>query len=114
MAWATSDRRERLPPDWPRLRAQVLAEAGHRCENTKKDGRRCWDKATEVDHIVAGDDHSRSNLRAICTWCHRRKSALEGVEARKAADSILTRPPETHPGLVDPKNPLPPPQFKGF
>jgi hypothetical protein len=37
--------------------------------------------ATDVDHIVAGDDHEPSNLQALCRFHHARKSAREGASA---------------------------------
>lgn len=74
--WAGSTRRQRLPPDWPQIRRRIL-ERDPVCT-------KCWQQpSTEADHIVNGDDHSDANLRGICTPCHRRKSALEGVEARR-------------------------------
>ena len=113
MAWqGSSDRKSRLPANWRQLRAVVLERCGGRCEVVKKSGVRCWDKATDVDHIVAGDDHSLSNLRGICDWHHKRKSSQEGVEARRAKRSVLRREPEAHPGLL--KVPLAPPPNKGF
>lgn len=94
--WAGSDRASRLPPDWPILRAAVLTEAGHRCEILVRDGSRCRDRATEVDHIEAGDNHTRANLQAICEWHHRRKSSREGNSARARRH----RQPPKHPGLL--------------
>lgn len=100
MAWATSNRKARLPSNWPALRAAVLERCGGRCEVLKKDGSRCRDKATEVDHVLAGDDHTLANLRGICQWHHARKSAREGVDARRALNAMLYRKPETHPGII--------------
>jgi len=100
MAWSSSNRKARLPADWPALRRATLERCGGRCEVLKKDGSRCRDKAQEVDHITPGDDHRMANLRGICTWHHARKSALEGVAARREANSILYRAPEVHPGLI--------------
>lgn len=99
--WKGSDRRSRLPADWPRLKAAVRARSGGRCEviePSKKDGRpvRCWRKARDCDHIVRGDDHSLANLRDICAYHHGKKSAQEGVEARRTGS--VARQPERHPG----------------
>lgn len=113
MAWSSSDRKSRLPANWPFLRKAVLERCGGRCEVLKKDGSRCRDRATEVDHIVAGDNHHASNLRGICTWHHARKSAMEGVEAKRKANEILYRAPETHPGLI-PEGQRKPTPNKGF
>ena len=77
MHWNTSTRRHRLPPGWGRLRRQVLRRDGGICQT-------CGDVATEVDHIVPGDNHDPSNLAAICTPCHRAKSSREGNAALNA------------------------------
>jgi 5-methylcytosine-specific restriction protein A len=46
------------------------------------------DGADRVDHIVAGDDHSLTNLAAVHDatppHCHRAKSSAEGIDAQKA------------------------------
>lgn len=101
MGWETSDRRSRLPRDWPAIRARVLREADHRCEQTTG-GERCEAEATDVDHIRRGDDHSRGNLRALCPRHHKRKTAYEGGAAAGAAARrrarLRYRPPEPHPG----------------
>ena len=112
MPWDSSDRRSRLPPDWEKIRQGVLARCGGRCEVLKKDGRRCWDKATDVDHIKHGDDNSPENLRGICAWHHRRKSSAEGIAAQQELRAILRRPEEKHPGLIG--APGIPPVNKGF
>lgn len=113
MAWATSDRKSRLPSNWAYLRKLVLERCGGRCEVLKKDGSRCRDKATDVDHVKPGDDHSLANLRGICSWHHARKSALEGVEAKRERDAILYRKPEIHPGIIPASQAKPLPN-KGF
>lgn len=112
MPWESSDRRERLPPNWEALRRAVFTRCGGRCEMKKKDGRRCWDKATEVDHIQRGDDNDLANLRGICSWCHRRKSSAEGHAAQQQLRSILNRPAEKHPGTIG--APGTPPPNRGF
>ena len=74
MNWTTSTRRTRLPAGWARLRRQVLRRDGSICQI-------CGDRATEVDHIVPGDDHGMWNLQSLCTPCHRTKSSREGNAA---------------------------------
>jgi 5-methylcytosine-specific restriction enzyme A len=74
-AWAGSTRRRRLPPGWARLRRRIL----HRDPTCTECGQR---PSTEVDHLEAGDNHDPSNLRGICTPCHRTKSSREGHAAR--------------------------------
>ncbi len=97
-AWEGSDRAARLPRDWRERRAKVLERDGHRCTVLMRNGSRCRDRATEVDHIVPGDDHRLDNLRAICAWHHARKSSAEGNAARTRLSSY--REPERHPGLA--------------
>ena len=111
-SWETSDRKSRLPANWTALRNATLRRCGGRCEVIKSNGKRCWDKATDVDHKVHGDNHDLSNLQGICTWHHRRKTARESVEARAELRAILTRPPEKHPGLISAPGIKPP--NKGF
>jgi len=82
MAWAGSYRRARLPGNWDGIRAQVLMSADYSCEWVRTDtGLRCGRYANQCDHIIAGDDHSRENLQALCEWHHARKSATEGARA---------------------------------
>ena len=106
MAWEGSTRRERLPADWSAIRKRVLRRDGHRCTHTDN-GIRCSARATDVDHIIAGDDHSEHNLRSLCSDHHRAKSAREGydamrrmVRARRAAADKKFRRTEEHPGLL--------------
>ncbi|MFE5570529.1 HNH endonuclease [Amycolatopsis japonica] len=84
-AWSGSDRAARLPRTWPTIRRRVL-----RCDPTC---RVCWSApATEVDHIVPGDDHRETNLQGICSPCHASKSGREGGRA--------ARPRADHPNRI--------------
>jgi 5-methylcytosine-specific restriction endonuclease McrA len=84
MAWESSNRRQELPKNWATLRAKVLKRDGHQCtERDPNTGLRCTEHATDVDHISPGNDHSMTNLRALCQWHHRRKSGIEGGQARQ-------------------------------
>lgn len=94
--WQGSSRRARLPDDWQRRRRRVLRRDAWTCYN-------CGGEASEVDHIVAGDDHDEANLAAICASCHRRKSAAEGVTARATMRARARRSPEPHPGVLRPR-----------
>jgi hypothetical protein len=89
MPWYTSNRRDRLPSDWLRRRAPVLAR-------------------DSFDHIEHGDNHDLSNLQALCRWHHSRKSSAEGIAARKAKGGYKrqAREPEPHP-LALQKRPTP-------
>jgi 5-methylcytosine-specific restriction endonuclease McrA len=98
MAWEGSTRRQRLPADWPTIRATVLARDGYRCTHIHQ-GKPCGWRATDVDHIINNDDHSLTNLHALCSWHHARKTAHEGNTARWSAPR-RTRPPEQHPGMT--------------
>lgn len=95
-AWANSNRRSRLPSDWPAIRQRILRRDHGICQIATPG--LCTTVATDVDHIHAGDNHRDDNLQAACTPCHRAKSAAEGVQAR-AARPQRRRPTEAHPGL---------------
>ena len=102
-SWAGSDRRSRLPADWPTIRKRILRRDGHRCTARMDDGRRCKAQATEVDHIRRGDDHRDSNLRSLCSWHHGKKSAQEGAQASWAKKRRIEQKfnrEERHPGLL--------------
>jgi 5-methylcytosine-specific restriction protein A len=63
----------------------------------------CGESGTDaVDHVEPGDDHSPENCRPIHQdvppFCHRYKSAQEGVAARAARRAARFRAPERHPG----------------
>lgn len=93
--WQGSQRVNRLPPGWyAKVRPLVFELYGNICHLCGRPG------ADIVDHVRPGDDHSLSNLRpAHDDPCHRRKSAQEGVEARRRARESIKRPVEPHPGL---------------
>ncbi len=98
--WKDSTRRNRLPRDWEARRRRVLLRDGNACQVKSETGIYCNAPANEVDHIERGDDHSLTNLRAICTPHHRAKSSAEGVAARAAKRASRARPDEPHPGLT--------------
>lgn len=101
MAWEGSTRKETLPSNWPIIRQQVFARDGNRCTIIKANGKRCWDKAEECDHIGDRLDHSHANLRSICSWHHQRRSSSQGGKASAARPRAqIKRPPEVHPGLI--------------
>lgn len=97
MAWSTSDRASRLPPDWEStIQPRILRRDQHKCQIAWPG---CQVEATEVDHIIRGDDHRDQNLRAVCERCHAKKSAKEGNEAKAKYKDLRSRPTERHPGL---------------
>lgn len=93
--WGSSDRRLRLPRNWSKLRAQVLARDVV-CQI-------CFVRAATVaDHIVAmTDDHRLEALQGACEPCHRQKTSAEAAAGRAASPRPKReRPPEQHPGLL--------------
>jgi len=97
VAWATSDRRQRLPPNWQATRAQVRARAQGRCEATTHDPD-CDGRGTDADHITPGDDHTPGNLAWLSGPCHMAKTARETAARNTARAAMRRRPIETHPG----------------
>jgi hypothetical protein len=100
-AWVGSDRRERLPADWPARRAEA-----HR-RNPEHICHWCGDPGgSDLDHKKRGDDHSQENLDWIHNRrdyeasrsrrnCHGQKTGAEGAAAR----TPLNRPAPVHPAL---------------
>ncbi len=101
MAWDGSDRRQRLPRDWTRIRRRIIRRDGGVCAARYSDGLRCELPGTDVDHIVPGDDHRDSNLQLLCPWHHKHKSANEGGRAAARTRVQTRRPTATHPALED-------------
>ncbi|MGW5122983.1 HNH endonuclease [Streptomyces sp. NPDC004069] len=95
-AWRTTPR----PRGWKALRAQVLARDDHQC-TWIDDGQRCTTEGTDVDHIGDPEDHSTNNLRTLCEYHHRKRTALQARAARGELPS-RQRPAPQHPGLITP------------
>lgn len=87
MVWQKkSRRRSELPSDWPKIRRRILIRDRHQCQWVRADlNRICGQWANEVDHEKRGDDHSDSNLRALCRYHHQKKTSHEGADASYAA-----------------------------
>ena len=100
MTWSTNKRsRDTSSHAWRRQRVVILMRDRGVCHVCHLAG------ATEVDHIVPvslGGTDDPSNLAAICSPCHAKKSSAEGNAARVSSK----RPAERHPGLIDPGTPL--------
>lgn len=99
MAWSSSHRRKRLPPNWSELRTECLRRDPI-CRWMEHGEYVCKNPSTEADHIEAkADDHSR--LQGLCSWHHQQKSSMEGAEAlAKKRERIAQRfvRTEAHPG----------------
>lgn len=96
--WRGSSRRDELPAAWDtKIRPRIFERDGHQC-TIVDDGVRCTYRATDVDHIGDKHDHSDENLRAICTWHHRKRTSEQGNAARRRIPE--RRRPERHPGLL--------------
>lgn len=100
MAWQDSDRKKRLPDNWQSLRLIVLQRALYECQAEDVPGKKCGDLASDVDHIIAGDNHDLDNLQALCSWHHRRKSSYEGYLARMKNKELREQAKRNeHPGM---------------
>lgn len=97
MAWSTSDRRARLPADWPHLRQATKARARGICEWVDQDGR-CTEQGTDCDHVVQGDDHSLANLQWLCGPHHDEKTRNENAARNRQTAALRRKPTEPHPG----------------
>lgn len=97
--WASSNRRQELPPDWPTRRTRALHRDNYQCQWRMHVGGICGIPATDVDHKRRGNDHRLANLQSLCRTHHARKTAYEGREAHAPKPSRL-RPREKHPGDV--------------
>ena len=96
MAWESSDRRLRLPPDWPERVKQVWARDKGQCTWRLPSGKRCPRKGADVDHRKNNDDHSLSNLQLLCRHHHDKKTQREAWAGRQGRRG-RKRPEERHP-----------------
>ncbi|MET8382483.1 HNH endonuclease [Streptosporangium canum] len=70
----TSARNKSRPGDWKKRKRIALKRDNYRCYLCGRIG------AGEVDHVLSvakGGTHDVSNLRAICSVCHTKKSKRE-------------------------------------
>ncbi|EPD63164.1 HNH endonuclease [Streptomyces sp. HGB0020] len=104
---ATSWRTAPRPTGWKRIRLGILERDDGQC-TWIDDGERCTEPATDVDHIGDPEDHSPGNLRSLCGYHHRKRTALQARAARGPLPS-RRRPAEAHPGLIStqPRTPRP-------
>jgi 5-methylcytosine-specific restriction protein A len=100
VSWDGSDRKSRLPADWPIRVAKVKKRDGGRCTWRLRSGKRCPRPGTDVDHRKPGDNHDLANLQLLCAHHHGKKSSGEGRKARADRRALRYRAPEPHPGRV--------------
>ena len=93
--WASSDRRSRLPADWPKRVAEVKARAHGKCQAHVHE-LDCDGVGRECDHVENGDDHSLANLQWLSIPCHKAKTQREAQAARPTR----ARPQPRHPGVI--------------
>ncbi len=98
MAWATSDRRARLPRNWGAIRSQVKDRARGRCQADTHHPD-CDGVGTDADHITPGDDHTLTNLQWLSEPCHKAKTARETAQRNQARARMRYRT-EHHPGSL--------------
>ena len=62
---------------WRRLRSWFLSQPENAICCWTEEGRRCWQPATVVDHIVpikeGGERLDPDNLRGLCAACHNKR-----------------------------------------
>lgn len=88
-------------PQWRKTRGVVLARDRHRCQ--LRIAGVCTGHATEVDHRVShadGGTDDLSNLRSVCTPCHRKVTSAQGNAKRHRGSA--RRPTDVHPGILLP------------
>ena len=123
MAWTASTRRQRLPNNWNKLRQQILQRNANKCAGlphpmgspTQVRGGTptptgrwhaagCNGHATDVDHIIPGDDHSTGNLQPLSRACHAAKTTAETL-ARTATRHAMTQHKHApHPNMQQTQN----------
>lgn len=100
LAWETSDRAARLPPDWKQRVAKVWERDKGRCTWKLPSGARCPRKGAEVDHKKNDDNHDLWNLRLLCKHHHDQKTQSEARFGRSRRKLKRKRQVERHPGLL--------------
>jgi len=89
----------------------VLKRCGHRCEWVDGDFR-CHEPATDVDHIIPGDDHRPEALQGLCRRHHLKKTGREARAVQLKIKELARLPEEKQPGVID--GPPTPTEHRGF
>ena len=90
MVWAQKSRRKQeLPPNWQYLRKQTFIRDNYKCVL-------CGAPATDCDHIGNKHNHEITNLRSLCTQCHRKRTGKQGGSAKRHT-RLRKNNPEQHP-----------------
>lgn len=97
--WSTSDRKERLPPNWQEIRKAVKARAKGKCQ-APTHAAKCRGWGSDADHIIAGDDHSMDNLWWLSGPCHMAKTNRETAARNRERKTARYKPSEQHPGRL--------------
>lgn len=98
--WRDSDRKSRLPADWPARVAETKRLAKNRCQQKLPSGKRCPRRGVDCDHISRGDDHRQSNLQMLCVAHHTAKTTQEAAVGRRRRKKIRPRTEGQHPGTI--------------
>lgn len=80
--WRGSDRKQRLPPNWPTLRRQAKERAGGICEMVAH-GYRCTEVGTDADHIEPSGSDDLSNIQWLCRKHHLQKTGRDSHHLRR-------------------------------
>lgn len=86
-----------LPKAWKFIRANVLRRDNYQCQWVREDtGLLCLAPATDVDHGEEGPEvHAHRNLKSLCGWHHKQKTAQQGGLANAAKSKVK----KSHPGV---------------
>lgn len=88
--WRGSDRKSRLPSDWPAIRKRIIERDEGRCRWVEL-GSRCEARGTDVDHIEPGDNHGDENLQLLCRDHHNTKTGRDSHHQRRKARAKAKR-----------------------
>lgn len=109
--WEGSNRRARLPANWPELRANAKKANPERiCHWCSAPGGTTLDHKQRGDRICQQPGQHRAGCQCNLDWIHDRQDVKAGRSKRNchgektgaegaAARTRINRPPETHPAL---------------